>query len=201
MGRAGSPQNQKYEGMRIAEIAKLRGDADPADTCITLMAEDGGTHQWHVPHDVRGRRADRDEEAVGGDRQRRLGDQPGRARRSASAQLQHERARARPLRPRRARADDGGCGSEDDSAAGGDSRTAAIAGSCTPASPPTSLCSIQQPLARRTRSSSTKSYARGVEYVLVNGAVVIDKGEHTGVKPGKALRGPGVKQGKRGTKN
>ena len=28
MGRAGSPANRKYEGMRLSEIAKLRGDAD-----------------------------------------------------------------------------------------------------------------------------------------------------------------------------
>src|SRR5437762_13147025 len=42
MGRAGSDKNRKYEGMRISEIAKVRGDADPADTCLTLMAEDGG---------------------------------------------------------------------------------------------------------------------------------------------------------------
>ena len=38
-----------------------------------------------------------------------------------------------------------------------------------------------------------KSYAVGVPYVLVNGVVVIDKGQHTGAKPGKALRGPGTK--------
>src|SRR5207244_12403918 len=42
MGRAGSAQNRKYEGMRLSEIAKARGDADPADTCLALMAEDGG---------------------------------------------------------------------------------------------------------------------------------------------------------------
>jgi N-acyl-D-amino-acid deacylase len=47
----------------------------------------------------------------------------------------------------------------------------------------------------------TKSYAKGVEYVLVNGAVVIDKGEHTEAKPGKVLRAPGAKEGKKGTKN
>jgi len=38
-----------------------------------------------------------------------------------------------------------------------------------------------------------KSYAKGVPYVLVNGVVVIDKGEHTGAKPGKPLRGRGFK--------
>jgi N-acyl-D-aspartate/D-glutamate deacylase len=31
-------------------------------------------------------------------------------------------------------------------------------------------------------------YSEGIEYVLVNGHVVIDKGKHTGARPGKALR-------------
>jgi N-acyl-D-amino-acid deacylase len=49
---------------------------------------------------------------------------------------------------------------------------------------------------RETNSfEKPKSYAEGVPYVLVNGVVVIDKGQHTGAKPGKALRGPGFKRG------
>jgi N-acyl-D-aspartate/D-glutamate deacylase len=31
-------------------------------------------------------------------------------------------------------------------------------------------------------------YSAGIEYVLVNGVVVLDKGKHTGARPGKALR-------------
>ena len=34
--------------------------------------------------------------------------------------------------------------------------------------------------------------ASGVEYVLVNGVLVIDRGTHTGAKPGQVLRGPGA---------
>jgi N-acyl-D-amino-acid deacylase len=34
----------------------------------------------------------------------------------------------------------------------------------------------------------------GIDYVLVNGEVVIDEGKHTGAKPGKVLRGPGWKE-------
>jgi N-acyl-D-amino-acid deacylase len=33
----------------------------------------------------------------------------------------------------------------------------------------------------------------GVDYVLVNGQVVVERGEHTGAKPGRVLRGPGFK--------
>jgi N-acyl-D-amino-acid deacylase len=31
-------------------------------------------------------------------------------------------------------------------------------------------------------------YPVGIPYVIVNGRVVIDRGEHTGEKPGRALR-------------
>jgi len=31
-----------------------------------------------------------------------------------------------------------------------------------------------------------------VDYVLVNGVLVIDRGVHTGAKPGHVLRGPGA---------
>ena len=31
----------------------------------------------------------------------------------------------------------------------------------------------------------------GIDYVLVNGQVVIDHGKHTGAKPGKIIYGPG----------
>jgi N-acyl-D-amino-acid deacylase len=33
----------------------------------------------------------------------------------------------------------------------------------------------------------------GIDYVLVNGQLVVDHGKHTGAKPGKVLRGPGYK--------
>jgi N-acyl-D-amino-acid deacylase len=33
----------------------------------------------------------------------------------------------------------------------------------------------------------------GIDYVLVNGQIVVDQGRHTGATPGKALRGPGYK--------
>ena len=36
-----------------------------------------------------------------------------------------------------------------------------------------------------------QQYAKGVPFVLVNGAVVIDNGTHTGARPGKVIYGPG----------
>jgi len=34
-------------------------------------------------------------------------------------------------------------------------------------------------------------YAEGVHYVVVNGAIVFDRGKHTGARPGRILHGPG----------
>jgi len=39
-----------------------------------------------------------------------------------------------------------------------------------------------------------KQYPEGINYVLVNGRVVIDRGKHTGERPGVALRGPGFRR-------
>jgi N-acyl-D-amino-acid deacylase len=36
-------------------------------------------------------------------------------------------------------------------------------------------------------------YSVGVQYVLVNGQVVLDNGTHTGATPGKVIRGPGYR--------
>ncbi len=36
-----------------------------------------------------------------------------------------------------------------------------------------------------------KQYPKGIDYVLVNGAVVIDNGNHTGARPGRVVYGPG----------
>lgn len=35
------------------------------------------------------------------------------------------------------------------------------------------------------------SYPTGIDYVLVNGQLVVDRGHHTGARPGVILRGAG----------
>jgi N-acyl-D-aspartate/D-glutamate deacylase len=40
-----------------------------------------------------------------------------------------------------------------------------------------------------------KQYPEGIDYVLVNGTVVLENGTHTGALPGQALRGPGYRGG------
>ena len=43
----------------------------------------------------------------------------------------------------------------------------------------------------RATFESPQQYAVGVQYVIVNGHLVIDQGEHTGARPGRVLYGPG----------
>jgi N-acyl-D-aspartate/D-glutamate deacylase len=44
--------------------------------------------------------------------------------------------------------------------------------------------------------SAPHQYPKGIPYVIVNGQLVVDKGEHTGAKPGRVMRGPGSQTGK-----
>ena len=45
----------------------------------------------------------------------------------------------------------------------------------------------------RATFENPHQYPVGIEYVLVNGTVVIDKGQRTGAHPGRVLYGPGRK--------
>jgi len=45
----------------------------------------------------------------------------------------------------------------------------------------------------RTTYIKPKQYPEGIDYVIVNGKVVVEDGKHTGALPGKVLHGPGKK--------
>jgi len=47
-------------------------------------------------------------------------------------------------------------------------------------------------VAERATYEDSEQSPVGIDYVIVNGTVVIDKGEHTGAKPGKVIYGPGL---------
>jgi N-acyl-D-amino-acid deacylase len=51
-----------------------------------------------------------------------------------------------------------------------------------------------QTIADRATYDNPHQYATGVKYVLVNGVRVIENGEHTGARPGRALWGRGKRQ-------
>jgi N-acyl-D-amino-acid deacylase len=46
-------------------------------------------------------------------------------------------------------------------------------------------------VADRATFEAPKQYPSGVEFVLINGELVVGRGEHTGARPGKAIYGPG----------
>jgi N-acyl-D-aspartate/D-glutamate deacylase len=46
-------------------------------------------------------------------------------------------------------------------------------------------------VAEKATFENPLQYSVGIEYVLVNGTVVLNKGQHTGAKPGHVLRGRG----------
>ena len=48
-------------------------------------------------------------------------------------------------------------------------------------------------VADRATYEQPKQYAAGIGFVIVNGQIVIERGKHTGAKPGRILRGHGVK--------
>ncbi len=47
----------------------------------------------------------------------------------------------------------------------------------------------------RATFEQPNQYPEGSEYILVNGRVALERGRHTGERPGKVLRGPGFKKG------
>ena len=51
-------------------------------------------------------------------------------------------------------------------------------------------------IAETNSFENPKSYAVGIPYVIVNGTLVIDGGEHTGARPGTVLRGSGFQPGR-----
>jgi N-acyl-D-amino-acid deacylase len=192
LGRARQPSNKQYEGLRVAEIAKLRGDADPADTCLALMADEGGTISgiFHTMSeaDVRlvmkqpwvaiasdGSAVNLDEEGVPHPRSystnpRVLGhyvrDEHVLTIEDAVRKMTTLPAQILGLRDR------------------GQIREGFAA----------DLVIFDPAAVSETNSfEKPKSYPAGIPYTIVNGVLVIDGGKHTGARPGRALMGHGVK--------
>jgi dihydroorotase/N-acyl-D-amino-acid deacylase len=190
MARAGSDANRRYEGRSVAEIAKLRGDADPMDTCIDLMAEDGGRISgiFHTmsEEDVRkvmmlpwvavasdGSAINLD--APGVPHPRNYGTNPrvlGHYVREARVLTLADAVRKMTSLPARILGLTDRGRLKDGFAA--------------------DVVVFDAARVRDTNSFETpKSYPDGIPYVVVNGVLVIDRGEHTGARPGRALRGAG----------
>jgi N-acyl-D-amino-acid deacylase len=190
LGRARQPQNRQYEGMSVTEIAKRRGDEDPADTCLTLMAEEGGTisGMFHAMSeaDVRtvmtkpwvaiasdGAAINLEEEGVPHPRSfstnpRVLGhyvrDERVLTLEDAVRKMTSLPAQILGLRDR------------------GQIREGFAA----------DLVIFDPATVGETNTfAKPKSYPTGIPYTIVNGVIVIDGGRHTGARPGRPLMGHG----------
>ncbi|HJZ70426.1 MAG TPA: D-aminoacylase [Vicinamibacterales bacterium] len=187
MGRAGSERNRKYEGMRLSEIAKARGDADPADTCLTLMAEDGGriSGMFHTMSEEDVRLVMKQPwVAIASDGSAIDLDAPG---------VPHPRNYSTNVRVLGHYVRESHVLSLEDAVRKMTSLPAQILGlrdrGLVRDGLAADLVVFDPATAGETNSfEKPKSYAKGVDYVLVNGVVVIDKGEHTGARPGRAIR-------------
>ncbi len=192
MARAQTPRNREYEGMRVAQIAKIRGDADPADTFINLMAAEGGV--------ISGIFHNQSEENM-----RLVLSQPWVAPSSDASALNleapgfpHPRSYGTNARVLGKYVREEKLLTLEDAVRKMSSLPAQILGIRDRGQLREGFIAdvvvFDQNTIKDTNSyEKPKSYSVGVPYVLVNGVVVIDKGEHTGARPGKALRGPGYK--------
>jgi N-acyl-D-amino-acid deacylase len=192
LARARTEKNKQYEGKRIAEIAKLRGDKDPMDTCIDIMADEGGgvSGIFHTMSEDDVRKVMRlPWVAVASDGSAINLDAPGvphprnysTAVRVLGHYVRDEKVLTLPEAVRKMT-------SLPASILGLPDRGQLRAGAAA------DVVIFDPATVGETNSfEKPKSYAKGVPYVVVNGVVVIDKGEHTGARPGKPIRGRGFK--------
>ena len=173
-------------------MAKLRGDADPADTCLTLMAEDGGriSGMFHtMSEDDVQLVMRRPWVAIASD---------GSAINLNAPGVPHPRNYSTNVRVLGHYVRDVHVLTLEDAVRKMTSLPASILrlqdrGQLRPGL--VADIAVFDPAAVGETNSfeRPKSYAKGVPYVLVNGVPVIDKGEHTGARPGKAIRHTSVK--------
>jgi N-acyl-D-amino-acid deacylase len=192
MGRAYQPEDKKYEGMRIAEIAKLRGDKDPADTCIDLMANENGriSGMFHTMAEEDVRQVMKlPWVAIASD---------GSAINLEAPGVPHPRNYSTNVRVLGYYVRDEHVLTLEDAVRKMTSLPAQILGLTDRGQVhqgyAADLAVFDPAKVRETNSfEHTKGYADGVPYVLVNGVVVIDRGVHTGARPGQVVLGKGYK--------
>jgi N-acyl-D-amino-acid deacylase len=193
------PGNKQYEGKTILEIARLRNQSDPAETCFDLVVEESafipGVHHTMSEDDVKyvmqvpwvSIASDGGALNLGvagkphprsfGTNVRVLGKY---VRDDKVLTLEDAVRKMTSLPAQTMRLKDRGLLKE------GYWADVVVFDPDTVSDPAT----YQNP----------QQYAKGVPYVLVNGAVVIDAGRHTGARPGKVIYGPGRTGGGRQTR-
>ncbi len=193
MGRARQPHNKKYEGMRIPQIAKIRGDADPADTCLELMAEEGGTisGMFHTMSEADVRMVMKQPwVAIASD---------GSAMNLQEDGVPHPRSFSTNPRVLGHYVRDEKVLTLEDAVRKMTTLPAQVLGLRDRGQIREGFAAdivIFNPATVRetTTFEKTKSYPEGIPYTIVNGVVVIDSGKHTGARPGRPLLGRGYKR-------
>jgi dihydroorotase/N-acyl-D-amino-acid deacylase len=192
LGRARRPENKKYEGMRIAEIAQTRGDEDPADTCLALMSDEGGT--------ITGMFHTMSEDDV-----RLVMTQPwvsiasdGSAINLEADGLPHPRSYSTNPRVLGYYVREQKVLTLEDAVRKMTTLPAQILGLRDRGQIREGFAAdvvVFDPATVRETNSfeKPKSYPIGIPYTIVNGTVVIDGGKHTGARPGRALMGRALK--------
>ena len=191
LARARTEKNKQYEGKRISQIARMRGEEDPMDTCITLMAEEGGNISgiFHTMGEADVRTVMKlPWVSIASDGSAINLDAPG---------VPHPRNYSTNVRVLGHYVRDEKVLTLPEAVRKMTSLPARILGLKDRGQIKEGFAAdlaIFDPakIAETNSFEKPKSYATGVPYVVVNGVIVIDKGQHTGAKPGKALRGPGA---------
>jgi N-acyl-D-aspartate/D-glutamate deacylase len=184
------PKNKEYEGKTILEISKLRGDSDPAETCFDLVVEEGafvpGVHHTMSEDDVKfvmqvpwvsiaSDGSALNLKVPGKPHPRSFGTNVrvlGKYVRADKVLTLEDAVRKMTSLPAQIlQLKDRGMLKE------GYWADVVVFDPDTVSD----AASYQNP----------QQYAKGVPFVFVNGAVVIDGGNHTGVRPGKVIYGPG----------
>jgi N-acyl-D-amino-acid deacylase len=187
LARARTDKNKQYEGKRISQIARMRGEEDPMDTCIALMAEEGGNISgiFHTMAEMDVRTVMKlPWVSIASDGSAINLDAPGVPHprnystnvRVLGYYVREEKVLALPEAVRKMT-------SLPAQILGLKDRGQLREGFAA------DLAIFDPARVGETNSfENPKSYATGVPYVLVNGVVVIDKGQHTGATPGRAIR-------------
>lgn len=189
MARASTPEVSAYEGMRLVDIASARGDDDPADTMIALMAAEEGS--------ISGVFHNQSEENV-----RLIMRQPwvsiasdGSAIDLNAPGVPHPRSFGSNVRVLGKYVREEGVLTLEDAIRKMTSLPAQALGMqdrglLKPGFAADVVIFDPDTVSDTNSFEFPKSYARGVPYVLINGELVIDEGIHTGAMPGRVLRGP-----------
>jgi len=184
------PENKQYEGKTILEVAKVRGQSDPAETCFDLIIEEGafvpGVHHTMSEDDIKyamqipwvsiaSDGSALNLNAPGKPHPRSYGTNPrvlGKyVREERILSLEDAVRKMTSLPAQTLRLKDRGLLK--------DGYWADI------------VVFDPSTVADTATYDNPHQYPKGVSYVLVNGRAVIDSGNHTGARAGKIIYGPG----------